>query len=373
MPTNFNQKESDMPAKKTASKNKQPAAKKAVSRTRGFVQKKAVEPVRRRVGSLLNRRPHRSFKKTMRRDYVRSLKLPGYWSFTNHVRKMLWQNRRVFFWLLAVYATLSVLLLGMASQDAYADLSSVLRETGGEIFKGNWGQLGQAGLLLLTGMTGQYSTALTDAQQIYAVILALSTWLATVWLLRALLAGKKPKLRDGLYNAGAPILPTFLVAALILLQLVPLAVAILGFTALLPFGIMDGGIESMLFWTAALLLGSLSLYWITSTLIALVVVTLPGMYPMQAIKAAGDLVIGRRIRILLRLLWLLLITVIIWALIMVPVILFDAWLKGVWPAISWLPLIPVMLLVMSTLTIVWISSYIYLFYRRVVDDDAAPA
>jgi hypothetical protein len=362
-----------MPAKKTVSKKKQPAAKQGSALVFGRMRKKAIDPIRRRVGLLLGRRPHRTFKRTMRRDYVRSLKLPGYWSFTNYVRKMLWQNRKIFFGLLAVYAVLTILLIGLASQDTYTELSSTLRETSAEIFKGNWGQLGQAGLLLATGVTGQYSTAPTEAQQVYAVILALSTWLASVWLLRALLAGKKPKLRDGLYNAGAPILPTFLVGALIVIQLLPLAVAILGFTALLPFGIMDGGIESMLFWAAALLLGSLSLYWITSTLIALVVVTLPGMYPLQAIKAAGDLVIGRRIRILLRFLWLVLITVLGWAIIMVPVILFDAWLKGVWPSISWIPVVPVMLLAMTTLTVIWVSSYIYLFYRRVVDDDAAPA
>jgi hypothetical protein len=62
-----------------------------------------------------------------------------------------------------------------------------------------------------------------------------------------------------------------------------------------------------------------------------------------------------------------------WLLVMVPVILFDAWLKGVFPSIRWLPVVPLALLMMSTLTIVWSASYVYLFYRKVVDDDAAPA
>ncbi len=362
-----------MPAKKMVSKKKQPAPKQASGSLIGRLRKNTIDPIRRRVRLLLDRRPHRSFKRTRRRDYVRSLKLPGYWSFTNYVRKTLWQNRRIFFGVLAAYAVMSILLIGLASQDSYSQLSSVLRESSGEIFKGNWGEIGQAGLLLITGVTGQYSATPTEAQQVYAVILTFVTWLTTIWLLRALLAGKKPRLRDGLYNAGAPILPTLLVGGLLLVQLLPLAVAILGFSALLPFGIMDGGIEAMLFWTVALLLGSLSLYWLTSTLIALVVVTLPGMYPMQAIKAAGDLVIGRRIRILFRFLWLILVTVLGWLLVMVPIILLDTWLKGIWPTISWIPTVPVMLLVMTTMTIVWTSSYIYLFYRKVVDDDAAPA
>lgn len=362
-----------MPSKKTVSQKKQPASKQKPASFINRLKEKTVIPIRRRTKGLLNRRPHRSFQQTRRRDYVRSLKLPGYWAFTNYVRKTLWKSRKVFAALLGVYLVLSVLLIGIASQDTYTELSSVLRETGSEVFKGNWGEMGQAGLLLITGVTGQFNAAPTEAQQVYAVIFVFFTWLTTVWLLRAILAGKKPRLRDGLYNAGAPVLPTALVGLLLLVQLFPLAVAILGFSALVPLGVLEGGVESMLFWTAALLLVSLSLYWVTATLIALVVVTLPGMYPMQAIKAAGDLVIGRRVRILLRFLWLIFITAVGWVLIMVPVILLDTWLKGMWPIISWIPVVPVMLLVMGTATIVWTASYIYLFYRRVVDDDAAPA
>lgn len=129
----------------------------------------------------------------------------------------------------------------------------------------------------------------------------------------------------------------------------------------------------MLFWIAAGLLTLLSIYWISSTFFALIVVTLPGMYPMQALRTAGDMVVGRRLRILLRLLWMGLGLVLAWALVLIPFILFDGWLKGVWPQIEWLPIVPVVLLLMSTATVVWTAAYIYLLYRKVVDDDAKPA
>jgi Na+-transporting NADH:ubiquinone oxidoreductase subunit NqrE len=129
----------------------------------------------------------------------------------------------------------------------------------------------------------------------------------------------------------------------------------------------------MLFWVAAALLATLSMYWITSTLFALVIVTLPGMYPFKALKTAGDLVVGRRFRILLRFVWMMFITVLIWAITMIPLILLDKWIKGLWSAISWLPTIPVVLLVLGAITIVWISSYVYLLYRKVIADDAEPA
>jgi hypothetical protein len=334
---------------------------------------KPVKKLKSRIHGFLIRRPHRSFRRTRRRDYVRSLKLPGYWAFTNTVRKVLWKQKWTFTLLVVTYGALTVALVGMASQDSYTQLSETLRDTGSQIFDGNLNSLGEAGLLLISGATGAMSASLTEAQQIYAAILLFFTWLTTVWLLRAVMSGHKPKLRDGLYNAGAPILSTFLVGLLLLVQLLPIALAFVGYSAAMATNLLDGGVESMLFWTVASLLAALSLYWITSTLIALVVVTLPGMYPMRAIKTAGDLVVGRRIRVLLRLLWMALMLVILWAVIMVPIILLDTWIKGIWPVISWLPVVPIALLVMSTLTVVWVSSYVYILYRRIVDDDAAPA
>lgn len=364
-------------AKKKPTVKKSPPKAKAVERNgkqkfRALVMR-PVNAIRRRVNTLLVRRPHRSFRRTRRRDYVRPLRLPGYWALTNNVRVILWRHKVLITLLVVAYGLLTVLLVGMASQDAYTQMSEILRTTGDDIFAGDLSNVGQAGLLLFSGITGTLSGAMTEAQQIYAGLLLLFTWLTTVWLLRAILAGKKPKLRDGVYNAGAPILPTFLVGLLLLVQLLPVALAIVGYTAASTTGLLNGGIEAMLFWSVAILLGTLSLYWVTSTFFALIIVTLPGMYPLQAIKTAGDLVIGRRIRILLRLLWVALIVAVLWLVIMVPIILLDTWVKGILPAIEWLPVVPVALLVMSTLTVVWVASYVYILYRKVVDDDAAPA
>ena len=337
------------------------------------IVKKVIGRIKERIRGLLARRPHRSFKKTRRRDYTRSLKLPGYWTFTNYVWKTLWQHKRTFIGLMVIYALLTALLIGVASQETYQQLSDTLYQTSQDVFKGGWGSLGQASLLLVTGVAGAYNENQSDTQQIYSVIITLLTWLTTVWLLRAIYTGNKPKLRDGIYAAGAPIIPTFLVALVGVIQLLPVALTALVFSAGFSMGALEGGAEAMLLWVAGALLGLLSLYWLTSTFFALVVVTLPGMYPMKALRAAGDLVIGRRFRILLRILWLLFSVVAVWAVIMVPLILFDAWIKNVWSALQWVPLVPAAFLILTTVTVVWMASYIYLLYRKVVDDDTAPA
>jgi len=129
----------------------------------------------------------------------------------------------------------------------------------------------------------------------------------------------------------------------------------------------------MLFWTVAGLLAMISLYWISSTFFALVIVTLPGMYPFQALKTAGDLVIGRRLRIIFRLIWMFVTVAVVWAVVMIPIIMLDSWIKGLWPAITWVPTVPLVLLTLGAFTIIWISSYIYMLYRKVVADDAKPA
>ena len=333
-----------------------------------------IDGIKKRSKGFLARRPHRSLRRTYRRDYVRSLRLPGYWAFTVQVWRLLMANKKLFGLLALVYATLSALLIGLISQDSYQSLSDTIRTTGADLFQGGWGEIGKASLLLASSVTGNWNQPLTEAQQVYAIITGLLTWLTAVWLLRVIMAGGKPRLRDGLYSAGAPIISTFIVLLVLVVQLLPVAIATAGFGAAIASGLIDGGgVEAMLFWAAFTLLLMLSLYWITSTLLALVIVTLPGTYPFKAIKAAGDLVVGRRIRILLRLLWMALIMAIILLVVMVPIILFDAWLKGIVPAISWVPIVPVLLVVVSSLAIVWISSYVYVLYRKVVDDDADPA
>ena len=322
----------------------------------------------------LLRRPHRSLRRTYRRDYVRSLKLPGYWAFTNYVRKTLMEQKRTFVWLALFYGVLSVVLIGLASQDTYLTLSDTLRSSGGEMFAVFWGEIGKASIVLLIGVAGTWSAPLSEIQQVYAILLGLLTWLTAVWLLRAFLAGGTPRFRDGLYSAGAPIVSTFIVCLVAIVQLIPVALAAAALGAAIGSGLIDsGGVEAMLLWSVVAALSALSLYWMTGTLIALVVVTLPGMYPFKAIKTAGDLVVGRRIRILFRLLWMVLMIAMAWIIIVVPVILFDTWLKGVLPAIEWLPIAPVTMVVMSSASIAWSASYVYLLYRKVVDDDAAPA
>lgn len=320
-----------------------------------------------RYDAFMNRRPHRSFRLTRRRDYIRPLELPGYFALTREVTKLLWKYRKMFTLLALVYVVLYAVLVGLQSQADYTALTDTLKNTSNDLFSGAWGAIGQAGLLLASVFSTNYTTQSTEAQQIFSVLIFLMTWLTTVWLLRNLLAGHRVKLRDGLYNSSAPLLSMALIALLVAVQLLPVAIAFIGYNAALNSGLLAGGVASMLFWLGAGLLAVLSLYWITSSLFAMVIVTLPGMYPYQAIKTAGDIVLGRRIKLLLRWLWMALVVSVATLVFMIPIILLDMLLKGAWPALQSVPIVPVAFVVWLALMTIWVSSYVYMLYRKVVD------
>lgn len=323
---------------------------------------------RKKRDNFMRRRPHKSFKLTYRRDYKRSLKLPGYFSFTKQVIDILWQNKKTFSLLIAVYAVLSAVLVGIASQNTYSQLQQALGELNQSSSLG-LGELGKAGLLAISAVSGNLNTDISEAQQVYSFFLVIMTWLTTVWLLRAILAGSKPRLRDAIYNAGSPIMATMVVVLILLIQSLPLVAAIMIYSAIASVS----GLLSMAFGIAAALLIVLSLYWLTSSFMALIIVTLPGMYPWQAVRSASDLVIGRRIRILMRVVWLFVTIGIIWSITIIPTILFSTWLEKVLPFVSNIPIVPFVLLVITTCISVWVSAYVYLLYRKVVDDESSPA
>ena len=324
-----------------------------------------------RNAAFLMRRPHRSFKRTLRRDYARSLSLPGYWEFTGSVWVYLWRRRRIFGGLVLLYAAVSVVLGGITGQDTFQQISELLNRSAGEVIKGAWGSVGQAGVLLVSAFLTPGN--LSAEQQMYLGVSSVLLWLTTVWLLREMMAGRNPKLRDGLYSAGAPVVASLAIVLVAIIQLIPLAIAALVYVGLIASGLLQEGVGMMLYWGFAATIALLVLYWMTPTFLALVIVTLPGIYPMQALRAAGDIAVGRRVRILYRILWMLLIVALAWAAVMIPTVLFDTGIKNAIPAIKSVPFVPVVAALMGATSAVWTSAYIYILYRRIVDDDASPA
>ncbi|PID32578.1 hypothetical protein CR956_01720 [Candidatus Saccharibacteria bacterium] len=316
-------------------------------------------------------RPHRSFKLTRRRDYAGRSKLPKFLSFTHHVNKTLYNSKRIFLSLAWVYVLAIVLTGGMMNQFIYTEFTDLTQQITEEVIDGELDVMSRSALILST--LAKSGADLTDYQRFLLGFLAVFVWLATVWLLRQIQAGEKPKVRDGLYNSGAPLFSTFLVLVIMALQLMPLLVSLLFYGGLLGVGLIKEGFSMMLASVSLVAIVTMTLYWLVSTFFALIVVTLPGVYPMQAMRVAGDFVSGRRLGFMLRLIWMAFIVLLAWLVIGAPAVALEMWLRPKYEWISYVPIIPLLIVVLTSLSTIWVASYIYLLYRKVIDDDATLA
>ena len=291
--------------------------------------------------------------------------MPGVISFTREVNSKLWEDKKLFLRLFLVTTVVATLLVGIVQQDQYVSTSEALQEYGAALASEGFDGVMQVGVLFATVATGGLNTSLSEIQQIYLFSLYLLVWLATIWLLRHRMAGTTVLVRDGLYNAGAPIVATLLLISLAVIQLLPMALGIIAFSSASSSGLLHGGIETGLFAFVALLLSVLSLYWVSSTFFAIIIATIPGTYPMKAVGSAGQIVLGQRLRLMLRLLWLALILVIMWVVILLPAVLLDTWIGQ--------PLLPIVMLsvqILTSFSVIFGSAYVYLLYRKMIDEPA---
>lgn len=349
-----------MPAKKSVATKPVKQIKKPA--TKGRFDIKNIKPIRR-LRALRATRAHKSFVLTRKRDIPKRAKLPGLIPFTVEVARTVWRFRRVFLVLLLLYVVAGLLLIGYSQQDQYRSLTDALGDVVKEAGEDGIDAVTQVGGLFGATLLGSLNGSLTEIQQFYLLGLYVVMWLVIVWLLRQLVAGNRVKVRDGLYSAGAPLIPSFCIVALMVLQALPGALGILVFTISTQNSVVSSGVAAMCFGVLAVLLVVLSLYWISSSFLALLIVTLPGTYPMAAIRGASEIALGRRMQLLFRLLWLVVLLVVLWAIILVPALLLDFWIK-----VSWLPLVTIAIEVATGASFIFGVSYIFIMYRRMIDD-----
>lgn len=321
--------------------------------------------------SYLRRRPHRSFRLTRRRDYKRALALPGYWSLTYQVHKLLWNNKGIFTKTIIFYLFLIVISIGILSQENYTSLSQSAQDIGSELLGLDPSSLANSVAVfsgILAGSVTAPFLSFSDSQRILFGLSMILVWLTVVWILRAIMAGKKISFRDSVYSSASPLISTLLIIVVLLLQLIPISLAVISYFIAEQTGLFLNPLATTLFWLISGLMSLISLYGVVGTLLALVVVTLPGMYPVHALRAAGDIVVGRRLRILMRYMWLIFLGLVIWLVVLLPIIP----LSNI-NLLKELPIIPLTVVLLSSFSVVWSAAYIYLLYRKIVDDSTPPA
>lgn len=320
-------------------------------------------------------RLHRSFKRSYYEDYQRKTELPSLTSQASAAFKMFFKFWKIFLPLLLIFVGLYIFLIGAMSENTLADVKANVEQTNKDVADGKIGTVGKAGLTLLGIISTGGLTTMNDAQIVIAVLLFAIIWLVTIYLARHLLAGHQEiKMRDGFYSALSPLVSTLVVGLIIFLEAIPIMLTVIVFQVALTTEFLSTPFYALLFFMFAALMITLSLYLLSSSFFAIIVVSAPGLYPLTAVRMAKNLIMGRRLRFLIRVFYLVIIVALLYLLLLMPAIILDGALKSqfAWLTESKIPFVAIIQLTITVFIFIYLSIYFYLFYRALLDynDDA---
>ena len=303
----------------------------------------------------------KSFRRTYKNEYVDDFQPPRLFAHAMRSFGMLFKNWRIFGGLLLIVVIFGVFFVGLMSQKNVASVRSL-------VDSGELGEFAKAVIVLVTTVgSGGINQSLSDSQWLILSILFVLIWLSTVYILRQILAKKRVTLRQSLYNSFAPFISSFLIFFTILLEMVPIFLLVIFYSAALKTDFLSTPYYALVFLIFAILLVVLSLYLLSSSIIALAAVSAPGLYPKAALRAAHDLMFRRRTRFIIRVLFLVFVVILNYVLVMIPVILIDNVFKTNFDWAADIPVISLFLFIMTCFNFIYISAYIYLYYKEMLD------
>lgn len=257
---------------------------------------------------------HRSFRRSYREDYVRDMETPGIMTHFGMVFRMIFKNYKLFLPLMLIAAIVLISTI------------EALNETG----------------------------------IVFAVLVFLFLWLTTIFVVRRKMAGSDVGLREAIYNAMTPLASTLVVLLVAAIECIPIIIVIIAYSTAEETNFFAMPFYAFLFLVFAMLLILMSGYLLSSTLIALVAVSAPGIYPLAAFKAATRIMMGRKIKFVLRLIAVTLLFVAVWGVVIVPlVVLIKA------PAL----VILICSEILACFGSVFLAIYLYMYYRWMLDYD----
>lgn len=259
---------------------------------------------------------------------------------------LLRQHWKVFGGIALVYLGLFIILVGL-NTGQITTLKDNLEQTTGN------SQLGIS-FMLFSDLISSSGGASSESGSVYQSLLVIIVSLAAIWTLRQLLAGHKVSVRDAFYKGMYPLVPVMLVLLVIGLQLIPLMIGTFLYSVVFAGGIAVTAVEQLLWAILVFLLVVTSLYFVTSSIFAFYIATLPDMRPVRALRSARQLVRFRRWTLLRKLLFLPFALLIIGGAITIPIIL------------VWAPLAPWIFALLSAASLVFVHTYIYSLYRELL-------
>jgi hypothetical protein len=278
-------------------------------------------------------------------------KLPSVWKLARQSVIQLTVQPRPIIGITLVYVLLLMIFVrGLSGGLNTAELKANLK-----VLFGSGNNLGNS-IAVFSLLLGSSSASRGDIGGLYQTIIIIVVSLALIWALRQILANPKQRVRtkEAFYNGMYPLIPFLLVLLVMSLQLIPVAIANMLYSFVVIGGFAASSIELALWYIMIFLLMLLTLYMLSSSIFALFIVTLPDVRPMQALRAARELVRYRRWSVMRKVILLPLILILLLAIVTLPSILLV-------PALSeWIFFIATVLLLPLLI------SYMYGLYRALL-------
>lgn len=202
-----------------------------------------------------------------------------------------------------------------------------------------------------------------DTMIVMGAMIFLFLWLVSLFFARHLLAGRKVTFFDGLYNAMTPLIATLFILVIVLIQCIPIFLLIIVYAAALETNFLSEFGYLVLFIMFAMLMIVISGFLLSDTLVALMAVSAPGMYPWRALKLVNGLMKGKRVGFVMRLLLMGIVLALIWTVVILPVALLALVVK--------LPvmLMPILVFILASFSVVYMAVYLYIYYRKMIGYD----
>jgi hypothetical protein len=243
--------------------------------------------------------------------------LPSAWRLFVETLKVIKREWKLFLGIMVIFGLLTMILVRGFTLGT--DLTAVKQTLTQTTETANPSQV-LTGTALFAYLVGSSGNTSSEAAGVFQVFLGVIVSLALIWAFRQVYANNKIRVRDAFYRGMYPLVPFIIIFFVMLLQLVPLLAG--GFMyAIIGASPSITDVELMLWGLVFFLLALLSLYMLTSSVIALYIVGLPDMPPLTALRSARELVRYRRWTILRKIVFLPFILMICAAIIVVPLII----------------------------------------------------
>lgn len=242
--------------------------------------------------------------------------LPNWWLLLKKSIALIAVNKKSILYFSVVYGFLNLLLVrGFSSPVDIEAIQDTFSELLGEEAAGFASGFAVFGLILNASTQGS-----SEIAQIYQSFLLVIAALALIWLYRQQQSGSKVTMKMAFYRGMYPIIPFILVLLVIGMQFIPALIGNFLYTTVVGNGLVFGFVEHAVWVLLLLSLMLFSLYMLSSSIIALYIVTLPEITPMVALRQARELVRYRRFSVMRKILAILLIVALLLVIVVLPAI-----------------------------------------------------